>query len=118
MKSAGMFVGYNRIERLKVLLEARKQTPVSLSNVFHEFMQAKQLKPEFIIQRQDEFCRLADLLEGMGLCLKDHYNFAMSPVDTKKSYCQKYIGMFAKDFATSGNVTLPEEIMRDYRNNF
>jgi hypothetical protein len=72
---------------------------MKLSEVFLNFEEAAQFGTEFFIQRSDSFCKLADTLQDTGLPLKDHYTFAMSPLDDRNDNLKKYLHQFANDFS-------------------
>lgn len=118
LRSAGIFISFARIERFKVLAESSIGHTMKLSHAFANFIKTTQIKSEYIIQREDTFIEVADLLENLPLSLKDQYNFAMSPVDAKNKKLLEYLYQFAKDFCELSNVVMPQEIMLLYENKF
>lgn len=110
---AGLFPTSQQVESFAKHLEKLEGGKVTLLKVFKRFVGIAQVEGLFFIQKYDNFCEMAEMMEGLEMSIRDQYIFANAPLHLRWKKAAKYFHEFAKRYSKNQPVPLPRELLLD-----
>lgn len=100
IEKAAIFPQFQQIEAFSKELELFENSKSTLSDIFRKFVSIAQIEGNYFIQRFDNFCYIADMIEKVQLTRKDQYIFSSAPLNLNEKWkkARKTLKDFAEQF--------------------
>jgi len=104
IEKAAIFPQFQQIEAFSKELELFENSKNTLSDIFRKFVSIAQIEGTYFIQRFDNFCYIADMIEKVQLTRKDQYIFSSAPLNLNEKWkkARKTLKEFAEQFGYCG----------------